>query len=65
MTLSPELDQWLREAIDLKFYVEKGYLVVQEPAETESWQRRKRLEELLEREAADLPRFLICMVGKG
>lgn len=52
MTLSPELDQWARDAADLLFYVEKGYLVVQTPSEAESWHRRKRLEELLEAEAA-------------
>ena len=41
-----------QQAADLLFYVEHGYLVVQEPAETESWWRRKRLEEMLRGEAA-------------
>ena len=39
--MTPE--QWQREACDLLFYVEKGYLVVQTPAESESWHWRKRI----------------------
>lgn len=41
-------EQWERDALELMFYVEHGYLIVQTPVETESWHRRKRLEELLE-----------------
>ena len=52
MTHWTEADELNRQASDLLFYVEYGYLVVQTPAETESWHRRKRLEELLETEAA-------------
>jgi hypothetical protein len=47
-TEADQAEQQRQDASDLLFYVEHGYLVVQEPAETESWQRRKRIEELLE-----------------
>ena len=46
--MSPE--QWQRNAADLLFYVEHGYLVVSTPAEAESWYWRKRILELLEAE---------------
>ena len=46
--MTPE--QWQREAADLLFYVEHGYLVVQTPAEAESWYWRKRILESLEAE---------------
>lgn len=46
-------EQWLRNAIDLQFYVEKGYLVVQAPTEAEAWYWRQKVMKLLEpRDAA-------------